>query len=699
MDDTNYADWTWETVLGTVLNIAMPDRSAVTGQQWLVIRHGDDTLPGAHEFWTASWAASSTKASGAISVYLNPALSDPAGPASLFQVAPDVLAGVPDGIYGTLPMQPPAFQPVGQVLANATDWFGTAAQQFNVMGQSLPGSNSGQAAQMFTDLFGRLGTVAASLHDQMSVPVTYANAIADTAGGAASRFLASLWSAYSAWTQQPAATPTGAIVQVLQAVGQLQPDGTYVITDPENTTYGDLTTDQAWATVEQQSKNLWLSLLTTGTGGFGGLDPLAHTALSSLIGQYDSAVNVLQPVTGAPPAARPAPADPPPVGGPNNPAGLGAAPGPTPAGPTPVGPVPVGGPVNLIALAPVPTPGTQPAPPPGGAPGSPPLVFGPALAQNASVVQSPLAGGPGAGASAGTVIGGPGAVVPMAAFAAGPAVAAAVPLVSASTLPAAGPLVFSGAIGAVSNDTVGALGDLAPPQASPQAAPGASLVDGVLLPVAIGKPNEASGQQAKQGNAAPNPNQVAAPARVAPVAGAAVGRGADGTALPQATVPTLAAKPPSIRSSAINTQLAAAVTSPGATLPAGIPHIGAADAPGGLVGPAGAPGANSGATGSGIVTSFMVDQNGEPYVGVNGPMMLPQATMGPGLGGGFGGQPMGRASYLPENAESWGTDPEEPGPDMAAPRTLRLYQPTPEEDEEVEIPSGFGAIGRRTQPS
>jgi hypothetical protein len=717
MDNTNYADWTWETVLGNVLNVPMPDRSAVTGQQWLVIEHGNDTLPGAHEFWNASWTASTTKASGVISVYLNPALADPASPVSLFQTAPDALAGVPDGTYSTpaygpLPMQPPAFQPVGQALANATDWFAVAAQQFNSMGASAQASLSGAAAQMFADLFGRMKTVATSLYDQMSDPVSYANAIVDTASGAAVSFLASLWSAYSDWTQQPAYTPAGAVVAVLQAAGQLQPDGTYVINDPENTAYGDLTTGQGWATVEQQSKNLWLSLLTTGTGSFGGLDPLAHSSLSSLISQYDSAISVLQPVTGASPAASRSLAVRAPVGGPDNPVSLGAVPAPPPPGALPSAPPPAGvvlAPVSLGAVpgAPPPAPppangpnvlvGLGPAP----APGNPSAVIGSALTiRNASVVQGPPNAPPPGGPPAGPAIGGLGAIGPVTAFAGGPAVATTAVGPAASTLV---PAVLSGAIGAVTNDTSGALGD----QAAPPAPPGALLADGTLLPIVIGKASEASDQPAKSANAAPDPNQAAADARLAPVAGATLGRGAHGTALAQAKVPTLSAKPPPIRSSAINTEVSATVANPTAAPPAGTAHIdsvSASGAPGGAPGslsgtPGGAPAADPNATGHDVTTTFMVDQNGEPSVGVNGPMMMPQATMGGGGGGGFGERPLGRQSYLPEDEDSWGTDPEEPDAAMSAPHKRRRHQPTQEEAEEVEIASGFGAIGRRSQPA
>jgi hypothetical protein len=36
---------------------------------------------------------------------------------------------------------------------------------------------------------------------------------------------------------------------------------------------------------------------------------------------------------------------------------------------------------------------------------------------------------------------------------------------------------------------------------------------------------------------------------------------------------------------------------------------------------------------------------------------------------------------------------------MGAPHKRRRHQPTQEEAEEVEIASGFGAIGRRSQPA
>jgi hypothetical protein len=731
MDDTNYADWTWETILGTVLSVVMPDRSAVTGQPWLVITHGNDTLPGAHEFWNASWTGSKTKAAGALSVYLNPALNDPGNPVSLFQAAPNALAGVPDGTYSTpaygpLPMQPPAFELVGLALANVTDWFATATQQFNTLSQSAQAGGSGEAAQMFADLFGRLRTVSASLYDQMSGgAVSYANAITDT-GGAAASFLASLWSAYSNWTQQPAYTPAGAIVQVLRAVGQLQPDDTYVISDPENTTYGDLTTDQGWATVEQQSKNLWLSLLTTGTGSFGGLDPLAHAALSSLISQYDSAINVLQPVTGAAPRATSPPPAPPPVNGPNNLVVLGPVPGP-PSAPPPSAPPPANGPINLVVLGRV--PGPQPSPPPGGDPSNPPVVDGPPLnVQNDSVFQgppnAPPAGAQNASPLPAPVIGGlwTTALVTTAATATdGPAAGTLVP--AGTTPPNDGPAVSSRAIGAVSNDTSVALGDQVPPQASPAA----SLTDGVLLPGAIGKTGEASDEPEKSGSAASEPGKAAATARLAPVAGATLGRSADGAVLPQATVPTLSAKPPSVRSSAINTQVTATVTnanvasagtavgSPGASgahggtpvQPSGTP--GAVTQAAGLVHvspgtPGETPGANSNATGHDMVTSLVIDQNGNPYPGTNGAMMMPQGALGVrgGIGGGFGGPSteQQRLSYLPEDGESWGTEPEESDVELGAPRKRRQYQPTPEEEaEEIEIPSGFGAIGRRSQPN
>ena len=729
MDDTNYADWTWETVLGTVLNVAMPDRAAVTGQPWLVITHGDDTLPGAHEFWNASWTGGKTKAPGALSVYLNPALGDPANPASEFQAAPTALAGVPDGTYSTpanvpLPVQPPAFEAVGLALANAADWFGSAAQQFNRLGRDARAGGSGEAAQMFAGLFGRLGTVAGNLHDQMNGAVSYADAITAEAGGGAALFLASIWSAYFQWTQQPAYTPAGAIVAVLQAVGQLQPDNTYVISDPEKTTYGDLTTDQGWAAVEQQSKNRWLGLLTTGTGGFGGLDPLAHSALSLLISGYDRAVNVLRPATGASPPAGPPPPPapaPPPVNGPSHLVGLG----PLPAPPPPSAPPPVNGPINLVALGPVPGPTSPspPPPPPGGDPGNPPPVGLDLNLRDAGGFHGPPGapppGGPGGGTLPGPVIGGLGASARAAALVVGPGApppAAAGPaadgtLVPVVTRPRARPALVSGPIGAVSDDTLGALGDQVPPPAPPEA----SMAEAVPGPGAIGRPGEAADERKKSARATTEPGQTTETDRLAPVAGAALGRSADGAVLPQSTVPSLAAKPPSIRSSTINTHLTATVTGLASPAGTGVGSAGAPVPPGGTpLRPGGPPdpvtlaagpvhAANSNATGHDVVTTLVINQNGGPY-GVNGATMPPQAALGAvgGIGGGLGGPSTGRQrlSYRPEDEESWGTEPEEPDAAVRAPHKSRQYQPTPEEEaEEVEIPSRFGAIGRRSQPS
>jgi hypothetical protein len=648
-------------VLAAVLDVVVPDRSAVTGQPWLVVKHDDETLPGAHEVWGASWTTSTVKAAGAISVYLDPVLNDPAGPASLFQVTPSVLGGVFDGAYGTflyslLPLQPPAFLRAGQALSAATDWFGTAAHQFTSMDQSARASLSGAAAQVIADLFGQLGSVAASLHEQMSGPVSYASAIADTAGGAALRFLNSLWLAYSDWTRQPAYTPAGAIVQVLQAVGQPQPDSTYLINDPEHTAYGDLTTDQGWTTAEQRAKNQWLSLLTTGTDGFGGLDPLAHDALSSLIGAYDRAVNVLQAVTIAVPPAGPPPAVPPPAGGPGNPANPGPAPAPPPAAPPPAsGP---GDPVNLV-LVPSPPPPPAPAlaggagnpvalgpapglPPPagGGDPDAPPAVFGSALTiRDASVVPRSLSGPPAGALAAGPVIGSQGTIALLAVAAEGPAAAAGGPAAAA-----ADPVVLSGAIGALGDKAAGALGDEAPPPAPPEA----DLTGDVLVLGAIGRERAVSSERTRSGGA----SQAGAAVRLAPVAGVALGRGPDGAVLAQAKVPALLAKPPSIRSSAI------------------------------------------------LISTLEVGQSGEGYTGGSGAVMLPTAALGNGFGG-LGGPPgeQQRLSHLPEDGESWGTNPQEPDTAVGVPRAGRRYQPPPgEEDGEAEIHHDPGAIGRRNQP-
>jgi hypothetical protein len=299
----SHADWQWEKILTTVLDISVPHRSVLTGQPWLAIRRDGATLQEAREIWAVSWDATPSGGPHSITVYLSPSLYATGGLWDQFLQAPlTALSGVPAGRYGMLPLQPPSFHVVELALAAAAQFYARAAETFIGLAGHAPTLStgpSGSVDQIVAQLFGELGTIMLSSHDQLSTPIAYSAAVGQ-AGDAAARFLAALWVAYSGWTEQVAHSPLGAIVELLAAIGEPGAAGTYRIADPRDTRYGDLTTDRGWAEVEQRAKDRWLGLLTgeTPRGAFGGLDPLGSAALSGLASQYDSTMAALAPIVG-----------------------------------------------------------------------------------------------------------------------------------------------------------------------------------------------------------------------------------------------------------------------------------------------------------------------------------------------------------------------------------------------------------------
>jgi hypothetical protein len=293
------ADWQWEKILTTVLGISIPDRSALLGQPWLVITHDGATLQEAHQIWTGSWDSTPSGGPHSIRVYLSPSLYAAGGLWDQFRQAPlTALSGVPAGQYGTLPLQPPSFHVVELALAGVTGFYARAADAFSGLARHASARSTGFSGSV-AQLFGKLGTIMLSPHDQSSTLVAYSAAVGQ-AGDAAARFLTALWTAYCGWAEQAAQSPLGAIGQLLAQIGEPEAVDTYQIADPQDTPYGDLATGQGWAEVEQQAKDRWLGLLTGETPGaaFSGLDPLGRAALSGLVSQYDSAIATLTPTVG-----------------------------------------------------------------------------------------------------------------------------------------------------------------------------------------------------------------------------------------------------------------------------------------------------------------------------------------------------------------------------------------------------------------
>ena len=387
--NADYATWSWETVLASVLNIGISDRSEVTGQPWLTVAQGGQQVPGAHLIWTASWDTKPKSGGTSLQVYLNPALYLGGGAWDRFvNTPPQALSGA----AGALPLVPQTFQVAQDALAGVTTGLYDISTNLDSIHHNATGDNTplhGNTATVMAELFSDLHGATLSLYNQLSNP-SYSNAVG-AAGDAARDFLSNINSAYGAWSQLAEHSPLGAIVQVLTAIATPDGNGGFAITDPENTPFGDLTTPGGWAAVEEEAKNMWLGLLTGNSYEFSGLDVLGRSAFSGLTGQFATTTQIVKPVVGpAPPATTQTP-----VGGPANPGdGPQAGNGPAVPGAGPqarpelfAGPPGQGGPGAA-------GPG-QGGPGAGGPGQAGPGTGGPAVV--GPVAGGPVAGGPGAG--------------------------------------------------------------------------------------------------------------------------------------------------------------------------------------------------------------------------------------------------------------------------------------------------------------
>ena len=227
--------------------------------------------------------------------------------ASFFDAPADALAGVSSGNYQGLPIDPTTFTSSSSEISTVTSWINSAADRFDKMHTDATSGSivgfQGNLANAVGDLLASLHTVMVGLHDQMTYPTSYSDSIA-AAGNSATTFLTDILSAHSSWAQLIEHSPLGAVVKVLEGIATLDANGNYVIADPQNTPFGDLTVDGSWTAVEQQAKNLWTGTLT-GSENFSGLDLLGRTALNKLVTQFGVTTNTIVPVTapGKPPPA------------------------------------------------------------------------------------------------------------------------------------------------------------------------------------------------------------------------------------------------------------------------------------------------------------------------------------------------------------------------------------------------------------
>jgi hypothetical protein len=655
--DADYTAWRWEVVLATVLGVGIPDRTEVTGHPWLTIGHDGQGGAGAHLIWTADWHTGPTSAGKSLQVYLNPALYTTGGAWDRFFNAPaQAMAGVPAGSYGGLPLVPPTFAAASSEITTVTNWFASAAARFDKMHQdAISGPIAGfqgNLAGVVGELLESLHKVMFSLYDQMTYPTSYADSIA-AAGNSATTFLTDGLSAHSLWAQLTEHSPLGAVVKLLEGIAIPDARGNYVIADPQNTPFGDLTVDGSWTAVEQQAKNLWTGTLI-GSANFTGLDMLGRTALGKLVSQFGVTTSTIVPVAGPAPgpmSLQPNPLNPHRVdathgpnggthrgGGPGRPSdaflsdgpgGQGAPGGPHPSGEfvVPVTGKPNGGPgpmpVNLVAtvLAGPPTNGT----------------FGPA----------------------------PAALGPIS------AVAALSGAIGSPSGTAAQPVVGRGLPGFLEPGAGGFTGTIGSPEAGQAGA---------------------TDRPADRNRHAGRGKKVLATMPTAPWAGFSLGSDPAGAVLKRSAVPIFAANPPAVTSGFVNLQ---PVPGQGGLTPASAVPL-APGSPGPRL-PAAAPGAASEETPTLVTHGGVIGRGmfmtGEPG-GADGfdppgePRLLPMGVGG--VGGSLGRPERERLTFLPEEAEYWGTRPELATSSLRAAARQTSGEPDFESRE-----SRLSAIGRR----
>jgi hypothetical protein len=301
----DYSGWDWEQTLVGVLGLTLPNRSDVTSQRWTAINFNSDGGSGLLRIFAATWrSVSSVGPHQDIFVYLNPNLLQPGGIWDNYYFQPfQALTDTVNGNFTGVQLDPITFQTAAAEVQGAITFFQNTAQTFQGISNALQGDASsfqGQAGGAFAQLISNLYQLANSAHTQMTQPASYADLINESAA-MAGYFLVYLYNAMVDWMSDLAYQPLGAIYQALENGGviSVDGDGNYQMTNPNSTSssFGDLTTADAWLAVETAAKQLWTQAVVTH------LDPVAEQWLKNLANNFESTGSSTQPLT--PPTLEP----------------------------------------------------------------------------------------------------------------------------------------------------------------------------------------------------------------------------------------------------------------------------------------------------------------------------------------------------------------------------------------------------------
>jgi hypothetical protein len=294
----DYSGWNWEQTLVGVLGLTLPDRSDVTDQRWTAIDFNSDGGSGLLRIFAATWrSVSDVGPHQDIFVYLNPNLLQPGGIWDNYYFQPyQALNDTLNGNFTGVQLDPMTFGTAAAEVQGAITFFENTAQTFQGISNALQSDASafqGQGGGAFAQIISNLYQLANSAATQMTHPANYANLIAD-AGGEAGYFLLALNNAMVNWMSNIDYQPLGAIYRALENASVIDTDGNgnlqLVNANSTDSSFGDLTTADAWLAVETAAKTLWTQSVATS------LDPVAQQWLSSLVTYYENTSSGNQPL-------------------------------------------------------------------------------------------------------------------------------------------------------------------------------------------------------------------------------------------------------------------------------------------------------------------------------------------------------------------------------------------------------------------
>ncbi len=291
----DYNGWNWEQTLVGVLGLHLPDRNDVTSQRWTAINFNSDGGSGLLRIFAATWMSGADNQD--IFVYLNPNLLQPNGIwDNYFNQPYQAITDAVQENYTGIQVDPLTFAIAAAEVQGVIDFYQNSSQTLQGLSNSLQGDASafqGQAGGAFAQLVNNLYEATNSVAKQMTTPSNYATLIS-AAEDQVRTFVLSLWNAMAHWIAMLDHQPLGAIYQALENgnVITVDSDGNYQMATPNSTdsSFGDLTTADAWLAIESSAKQLWLQSIASA------LDPIALTALTSLANSYLSAASGDQPL-------------------------------------------------------------------------------------------------------------------------------------------------------------------------------------------------------------------------------------------------------------------------------------------------------------------------------------------------------------------------------------------------------------------